>query len=336
MTKRPKTHGELERERQERFRNTSETISALGKAPRDEKGRRHGYLLGLEAELDNLFPGIRKSAPAFFRDRGIKWWTAAVSGDRPKRETGGLVPTRNMASSQIACLNVLLPLASDPAALTALLRSIDSQVETVVPIQHQGRPATLVEFEWVGCCQTLEGGPWRRGAKATSIDALLLGRVAGGIRAYLLEWKYVEAGGHEDKGEGADGAKRLSAYGARYKASGLFRRSLREVLFAPIYQLVRSILLGDRMAKQRELGVTDARTIVVCPESNAAYLSLDRPHARRLGQEMTLEAAMKREILRRPEVFDVTSQQRIVAAVRSSRATLPEGWSAYMADRYGW
>ena len=60
----------------------------------------------------------------YFAERGIKWWQARVSGDA----SDGKRPTRNMASSQIACVNFLLPLVDIPGALTAVLQAIDDDV----------------------------------------------------------------------------------------------------------------------------------------------------------------------------------------------------------------
>ena len=97
-----------------------------------------------------------------------------------------------MASSQVACVNFLLPLIEIPGALLAALRGIDSDVCGIVDIQHQGN-VSPVEFEWIGLGR-LWG--WRRenpGARTTSIDAFVVAETeTGRKRAYLLEWKYVE------------------------------------------------------------------------------------------------------------------------------------------------
>jgi hypothetical protein len=83
----------------------------------------HGY------EVESLFPAIRdsKEALAFFADRRIRWWTSASSGDRtPDAFFAG--PTRNLASSQVSCVNFLLPLVSVQKGLVELLRAIDESV----------------------------------------------------------------------------------------------------------------------------------------------------------------------------------------------------------------
>src|SRR5438309_2298199 len=99
--------GEVARAQQARFRST---LAAEPQRPTDDKGLRHGHLLALGHELENLIPSLRgeSGALSFFRERGIKWWRNSRSGDT--NDSDG--PTRNLASSQVACVNFLLPLAT--------------------------------------------------------------------------------------------------------------------------------------------------------------------------------------------------------------------------------
>ena len=186
----PKTSfGYVARRRQGRFRDTSSTVSRRGRSPSDGKSQRNTHLLALGREEENLFPGIRGDGGAveFFSQRGLKWHRTSSSGDDPSSDG----PTRNMASSQVACVNFLLPLAGIPGALAAVLRSIDRDVRTVVKIEHEGN-SSEVEFEWIGLDGSLEGTK-TRGANATSIDAFLVAETdSGHRRAYLIEWKFVE------------------------------------------------------------------------------------------------------------------------------------------------
>ena len=73
---------------------------------------RNPHLLPLGCEEENLYPGIRGNGGAvdFFSQRRIRWWKSARTGD----DTAGPGPTRNMTSSQVACVNFLLPLAGIP------------------------------------------------------------------------------------------------------------------------------------------------------------------------------------------------------------------------------
>ena len=185
--------GVLERERQARFREGLST-------PSDTVGRRHAYLLALGCEEENLFPTLRgdNGACRYFAERNIKWWQARVSGDA----SDGKRPTRNMASSQIACVNFLLPLVDIPGALTAVLQAIDEDVTGVVEIVHEGT-SSPVELEWIGLDHALEGPSVKtRGANSTSVDAFMVAETPTGRRAYLMEWKYVEEYRTEDKGKG--------------------------------------------------------------------------------------------------------------------------------------
>ena len=121
--------GRLARKRQAAFR---EGLTP----PSDAVGHQHGHLLALGREEENLFPALRgeNGACRYFAERGIKWWQATRSGDA----TDGKRPTRNMASSQIACVNFLLPLVDIPGALPAVLKAIDDDVTGVVDIEHEG------------------------------------------------------------------------------------------------------------------------------------------------------------------------------------------------------
>lgn len=83
----------------------------------------------------------------------------------------------------------LLPLTRIPGALTTVLQAIDGDVIEIGPIVGgEGLPA-LVEFEWVGWREPLEGGRITRGANQTGIDAVLVAGTAAGRRGYLIEWK---------------------------------------------------------------------------------------------------------------------------------------------------
>ena len=177
------------RQMQQRYRGMSSTVSVRGRSPSDEKGKRNGHLLALGCEEENLYPGIRGAGGAidFFRQRGLGWWKSSRSGD----DDDNKYPTRNMASSQVACVNFMLPLAGIDGALLSLSRAIDDDVCRIADIHHEGN-ASQVEFEWIGLGRSLEGGS-TRGSQNTSIDAFLVAETeTGRRRAYLLEWKYVE------------------------------------------------------------------------------------------------------------------------------------------------
>ena len=343
MVRRAPRFGKIARQTQARFRSQ---LSPAAQCPTDDKGLRHGHLLAWGSEDENLYPSLRGSdgAPKFFRDRKIKWWTSARSGDRPLGN-GYEGPTRNLASSQVACVNFLLPLAATPGALVAFLRLLDDDIHDVVPIIDQAGRASLVEFEWVGWSEPLEGGRITRGANQTSIDAMVVGRTSAGCRAYLFEWKYCEEYLRpEDKSAGSKGDTRRS----RYK--GLFERDaspflpgmvLDEFLFEPFYQIMRLILLGDRMLHEGvspSLRINDVRVIVVCPNDNIDYRHVvpTTPLGRRFPTMRTV-ADTVRATIKRPEHFDVVAPEAAVAAMRTGAlGEAIEPWTEYHRARYGW
>ncbi len=335
--------GTLARRQQAAFRAT---LSAGAQQPADDKARRNPHLVAHGHELENLYPSIRgpDGAMRFFRDRGIKWWTNARSGDR-KVGVDYVGPTRNLASSQVCCVNFLLPLAAIPGALTAFLRCIDDDVIDAEAIADPAGHRALVEFEWVGWDRPLEGGRITRGANQTSIDALLVASVPGGRRAYLIEWKYCEAYLHpSDKGIGSSGDTRRGRYSALFAApSSSFNQiaPLDEFLFEPFYQLMRMHLLRDRVLAKGvspDTPVDEARVVVVCPEANADYRRAvsSTPLSRRFPQLATVEEIV-RATLRDPSVFETVGQETIVDRLRAGPlAPQLRAWLAYHRVRYGW
>ena len=334
------------KKRQAAFRYSSTTVSDDAKRPKGEKELRNPHLLPLGHEGENLFPSIREGeAVDFFRQRNIKWWKNARSGD----DTNTDGPTRNMASSQVACVNFLLPLAGIPGALAAALRALDDDVRAVVDITHDGRVAP-VEFEWLGLPNSLEGGTIR-GAQNTSVDAFLIAETAlGRRRAYLLEWKYVEQylrTRPEFKGNGEAGDTRRRRYAGPYLATySSFNPDtapdLDEFLYEPFYQIMRQRLLADRMVRTGELAVDEAKVVIVVPEDNVAYRlvaaggAVTSPSlACRFHQLESVEAVM-RACLRDPDSqFRIVSPLLLLEGIVRSLPDETVAWANYWRERYG-
>ena len=333
--------GTVARRRQAHFRDTSETISQEARTPGDDKGRRNGHLLALGCEAENLYPTLRdeNGAVRFFRDRNIKWWRNARSGDA-KGEAG---PTRNMASSQIACVNFLLPLVEIRGALTAFLRAIDEDVREVVAIEHEGNRSP-VEFEWIGTGGPLEeDAPPTRGANTTSVDAFMLAETAQGRKAYLLEWKHVEEypTGNNYLGSGSRGETRLRRYFARYNAeSSSFNGAapIEELLYEPFYQLMRQRLLADRIAMERELEVSEAKVIAVVPEDNAAYRNplTSPPLAQRFPDLKSVSDVFRATLKEPDEAYAIVCPSLLVGAIERECGGAAADWVKYQRHRYGW
>ena len=333
------TFGVIARERQSDFRNTPSTISAKGRNPTDDKGQRHGHLLALGCEEENLYPGLRGATGAieFFGKRGITWHRTGRSGDTKGRSG----PTRNMASSQVACVNSLLPLSRINGALLAILRVFDADVESVVDIKHEGH-VSPVEFEWIGKGVPLErGAAPTRGANTTSVDAFMVAETANGKRAYLLEWKYVEEyrrGAY--LGCGRSGETRLSRYSDLYNCeSSSFngRVPITDLLYEPFYQLMRQRLLADRMVKHRELEVSEAKVIAVVPDGNRAYREriTSPPLAERFPNFKTVSDVFRATLKYPDHAYAMICPSQLVNAVEQACGNATADWVKYQRERYG-
>ena len=258
-----------------------------------------------------------------------------VSGDA----SDGKRPTRNMASSQIACVNFLLPLVDIPGALTAVLQAIDDDVTGVVDIEHEGT-SSPVELEWIGLDHALEGPSVKsRGANSTSVDAFMVAETPGGRRAYLMEWKYVEEYRTEDKGAGRSGETRRRRYAHLYEESPSFNDKVPfdAWLFEPFYQILRLRLLADRMVRNRELGVSEAKVVVVVPEGNRAYRErVTSPPFAMAFPGRSVSGIVAETLVDRDREYASVSQSNLADAVRSRGGYDSPGWRAYHRGRYGW
>ena len=330
--------GKIARKRQADFRASSLSISEQGRSPADDKGRRHGHLLATGYEDENLFPSLRGEAGArqFFADRRIKWHRTSWSGDVPGEEG----PTRNMASSQVACVNFLLPIAGIGGALEAVIGAIDDDVEGISEIFHEGR-TSRVEFEWIGMQCSLEGGT-SRGANNTSVDAFVIAETQAGPRAYLMEWKYVEEYRSSDKGEGSQGDTRRRRYSKLYSADTSAFNSgetpMGELLYEPFYQLMRLRLLADRMVAKRELDVVSAKVVVVVPSENSDYREriTSPPLAKRFPHHRTVSDVMRATLEDPDSTFASVCPSVLVDAVERECGSDSEAqeWLAYQRGRY--
>ena len=321
------------------FRRTSSTISERARSPseNDDVARRHGHVLAAGCEDENLYPPLRGEAGArrFFKERKIKWWRGATSGDAAGQDG----PTRNMASSQVACVNFMLPLAAIPGALAAAIGAIDDDVKSIVDIHHEGRTSP-VEFEWIGLGKSLEGGT-TRGAANTSVDAFVIADAGAGRRAYLMEWKYFEKNkSGDDKGAGSAGEKRKRIYSLLYNKSSAFTGDvpMSELLYEPFYQLMRLRLLADRMVAKGELGVTDAKVVVVVPEGNSEYRErITSPYlAERFPRHKTVSDVMRATLKDPDATFASVCPSELAAAVERECGSedAARDWAAYQRERY--
>ena len=207
-----------------------------------------------------------------------------------------------------------------------------------------------MEFEWLGTPRSLEGGV-TRGAQNTSVDAFLVAETVSGYRrAYLIEWKYAEQYQSTKpafKGDGKSGNTRRTRYAGLFHApNSAFNPDadpeLDDFLYEPFYQIMRQRLLADRMVRERELDVDEARVVVVVPEDNWAYRAVKSDRAvtspllaRRFPCLDTVEEVM-RASLRNPDAqFRMVPPSLLLDGVVRSLPDETVEWARYWKERYG-
>ncbi len=143
------------------------------------------YRLAPHLREFNLAPSIRDAAPDYFSEKHITWHIHASHG----------------LSSQVCCLNFLMPLATRPDVLSAVVaNALGIEPPEMLEIERgPGGEPWFIGFEWIGEKDYLnEGGASSarsRGANATSSDAIVRFRHASRIETLLIEWKYTETYG---------------------------------------------------------------------------------------------------------------------------------------------
>jgi hypothetical protein len=215
----------------------------------------------------DLLPEARALAVERFERLGIHWHNGTT-----------VAPSNHLRSSQVQCVNALMPFVDDPASLKTLFESV-LPIDKVVPFGDPGAPDDYVVFEWVGLHDYLHEGngkPRTRGANATSVDAAIRYRTpSGDIEIGLIEWKYTESYPLTQI-DPADpkNVTRRKRYESLWEAvvrSDQFE--LHDFFAEPVYQLFRQQMLAHEMEKAHELHAAKVRVVYAAPGANAALWS---------------------------------------------------------------
>jgi hypothetical protein len=236
------------------------------------------YRLAPASRLSNLAPSIASAADAYFRELGIAWHQHANHG----------------LSSQVCCLNFLMPLAQDPEALAKLIgRAMGISVPEMLPMERDASGRDwYVAFEWIGHADYLneagKGGTRTRGANATSSDAAVRYRHEGRTEIALIEWKYTENYGAPTGARGNQ--TRIDRYkDLAFAPAGPIRNdlglSLEDFFWEPFYQLLRQQMLASRMEQARELDADRVSVLHISPAGNGDLHKVTAPALRRFGDD---------------------------------------------------
>jgi len=271
----------------------------------------------------NLSPTIRDKTISYFRDKQISWHTHA----------------NHALSSQVCCLNFLMPLAEDPETLSTVVGdALNIPPPTMLMVENgsDGRPL-FVGFEWNGRDDylneaTAKGGR-TRGANSTSTDAVVRFRQDGHDETVLIEWKYTESYGQPITASG--NPTRLKRYhDLVFAPDGPVRNDLgiklEEFFYEPFYQLLRQQMLAFQMQKAKEDGSDRVRVLHIAPAANLALRKVTSPALSRFGDDAF---TVFRSLLVLPEAFISRSTEGLFGLLVMS---LKDGvdWAAYLAQRY--
>ena len=117
---------------------------------------------------------------------------------------------------------------------------------------------------------------------------------------------------------------------------------LDDFLYEPFYQIMRQRLLADRMVEEGELGVDEAKVVVVVPEGNWAYRTVTDGRtttssllAQRFPKLETVETVMRASLKDPDAQFDMVAPAQLLDGVARSLPDETVDWANYWRDRYG-
>lgn len=290
----------------------------------------------LEGRGENLAPSIREEAEAYFRDKRITWHRHANHG----------------LSSQVCCLNFLMPLATRPELLSQIVgQALGIEPPEMLPVESGPNGQDwFLGFEWTGTQDYLgewpKGGTATRGANATSADAVVRFKGELGGETLLIEWKYTEAygAGLTDKrsidGKSGGNLTRTSRYGDKaFDPVGPIRAdlnlNLEDFFWEPFYQLLRQQMLA--LFIERSTGER-TRVLHISPRQNSALHKVTSKAFRTIGgvhQDDAFEAFKATLIPSEDGILRFISVYAEDLFGAQLLGSPDDPWAAYLTGRYG-
>lgn len=217
----------------------------------------------------NVAPFMRAEVVDYFKMHDIAWHLHA----------------NHALSSQVCCLNFLAPLTHDPETLSRLVgTALAIPAPEMLPVESgPSDDPWFVGFEWIGgdyLNKSDKSGHRRRGANATSADAVVRFCHEGRQETLLIEWKYTERYGAPIAPRG--NPRRIVRYekltfapeGPINDGLGL---ALTDFFYEPFYQLMRQQMLAWQMQKEGEEGSRRVRLLHISPAANIALKTVTAP-----------------------------------------------------------
>ena len=262
----------------------------------------------------NLWAGIRDDAIEYFKKNSIAWWMGDESDE----------PTGHLLSSQVACMNHLYFMRQRNDVATAVLKNVCDSIDQAVTVDNG-----YVEFEVIGAENYLGERSHTRGANATSVDALMVGKKNTGSNILILiEWKYTEEYREENKYIPA----RYEIYNKLLDEEGcpIIDSDHSMLYYEPFYQLMRQTLLGWKMVQNQEYQSDELLHLHVVPSGNVELRNrVTSPGLRSKGNNMS--EAWK-SVLKEPNRYIVISPENFLKPALDCKDT--RSIATYLEKRY--
>jgi hypothetical protein len=301
-------------------------IALLGEMFNDPGGGKfangYKYPFVLQDPSLNLWEGIRHDALAYFKNNNIPWWMSTPE-----------MPTGHLLSSQIACVNHLYYLRNQREFATNVLRNIDSRIISAEELVYPDTNAGYVAFEIVGKENYLGERQHTRGANATSVDAVMVGKKTDGKNILvLIEWKYTE---YYENGKSLYIPARFRIYNpllgdtdSPFKTIAREEKPFEPLYYEPFYELMRQTLLGWKMASINEYDCDEYIHLYIVPEANAELLL--RNTSPGLNGNTLIDAWQG--ALKAPSRFKIITPEKLLEPLRNEPNT--QAFFDYLEKRY--
>jgi len=309
-----------------RERQREKSITLLGKMFNDPGGGKfangHKYSFVLQDPSLNLWEEIRHNALAYFKVNNIPWWMSTPE-----------MPTGHLLSSQIACVNHLYFLRNQKEFATKILQNIDRRIVSAEEIAYPDTDTGYVAFEIIGKENYLGEHQHTRGANATSVDAVMIGKKADGKNILvLIEWKYTE---YYEYGKSLYIPARyriynplLGAVNSPFKTIIHNGKPFEPLYYEPFYELMRQTLLGWKMKDAQEYNCDEYIHLYIVPNENAELLLKNTS----LGLEGDTINEIWQKILKTPTLFRIISPENLLEPLRNEHGT--QAFFDYLEKRY--
>jgi hypothetical protein len=275
-----------------------------------------------DEKKSNLAPSIRDVAQMYF-GREITWHTHA----------------NHALSSQVCCLNFLMPIARDRAAVEHLVgAALGIETPAVEPLHDCSDGENwFIEFEWNGggrdyLNEARGGQPLKRGSNSTSADAAIRFYSGGRREILLIEWKYTESYGAPIPAKG--NPTRTKRYeNLAFAPNGPIRADrglkLADFFYEPFYQMLRQQMLAFQL---ETTGAADrAHVLHISPRGNSALHRVTSPKLRSIGGDAF---EVFQELLVHPDRFVERRTEELFGPLLNA-APPRNPWATYLRERYG-